>query len=101
MLNFITLALTPTVLIAVDKNLKVPKSFKATSKAVPSMYNYPELRKKHEEKTKEKVETVTLSTTAKVKARTDRKNKAEGGDIEMADAAAEEMKIVEKKEEEK
>jgi 26S proteasome regulatory subunit N2 len=100
MLNFITLSLTPTVLIAVDKNLKVPKSFKATSKAVPSMYRYPELLKKQEEKTKEKVETVTLSTTAKVKARTDRKNKAEGGDVEMTDAAAEEKKEEDKKEEE-
>ncbi len=98
MLNFISLALTPTVLIAVDKNLKVPKSFKATSKAVPSMYRYPELLKKQEEKTKEKVETVTLSTTAKVKARTDRKNKAEGADVEMSEAPAAEEKREEKAE---
>ena len=47
---------------------------------------------------KEKVETVVLSTTAKVKARTDRKNKAEGGDVEMTEAN--ELDKEEKKEEE-
>ena len=82
MLNFITLALTPTALICVDKNLKVPKSMKMTSKAKPSMFKYPEHMKKKEENKKEKVETVTLSTTAKVKARKNKKDK-EGGDTEM------------------
>ena len=56
MLNFITLALQPTALICVDKNLKVPKSMKMTSKAKPSMFKYPELMKKKEENKKEKVE---------------------------------------------
>lgn len=86
MLNFVSLALTPTALIAVDKNLKVPKSLVVTSRAKPSMYRYPELTLKKEEKTKEKIETVVLSTTVKVKARTDRKNKAEGVlDTEMSE----------------
>lgn len=102
MLNFVTLALTPTALIAVDSNLKVPKSFEFTSNAKPSTFRYPELLKKKEEKPKEKVETVTLSTTAKVKARTDRKTKAEGGDVEMSEQPKkEEEKEEEKKEEEK
>ena len=84
MLNFLTLALTPTTYIAVNHKLKVPKSFKFTVKATPSTYRYPELLKKKEEKAKEKVETAVLSTTAKVKARNDRKAKAEGGDVEMS-----------------
>ena len=50
MLNFISLALTPTTLIAVNQKLKVPKSFKITVKATPSTYKYPELMKKKEEK---------------------------------------------------
>ena len=118
LLNFISLAYTPTALIAVDKNLKVPKSFSFISKAKPSMFKYPEFLKKDEGKTKEKIETAVLSTTAIVKARKDRKTKQdEGGDgtpsksaakdAEMADEAAEkakkdeEMKEEEKKEEEK
>lgn len=82
MLNFLSLALTPTTLIAVDHNLKVPKSFKFTVKATPSTFKYPELMKKKETKAAEKIETAVLSTTAKVKARNDRKTK--GGDVEMS-----------------
>lgn len=85
MLNFLSLSLTPTAIIAVNHKLKVPKSFKIISKDKPSTYKYPELLKKQEEVKKEKVETVVLSTTAKVKARVERK-KAEGGDVEMTDA---------------
>ena len=84
MLNFVTLALTPTTLIAVDSNLKVPKSFEFTSQAKPSIYRYPELLSKKTEEVKEKVDTAVLSTTAKVKARVDRKNKTEGNvDVDM------------------
>jgi len=85
MLNFLALSLTPTALVAVNKDLKVPKSFKFVSNDKPSTFKYPELLKKQEEVKKEKVETAVLSTTAKVKARTDRKKQAEGGDVEMAD----------------
>jgi len=83
LLNFITLACTPTALIAVDKNLKVPKSFNFVSKAKPSMFKYPDFLKKDEGKAKEKVETAVLSTTAIVKARKDRKTKHDH-DTEMS-----------------
>ncbi len=46
MLNFLSLSLTPTAIIAVNKNLKVPKSFKFVSNDKPSTYKYPELLKK-------------------------------------------------------
>jgi len=82
MLNFVTLAMTPTALIAVNKDLKVPKSFQVRLNAKPSLFKYPEFLKKEENKEKTKVETAVLSTTAKVKARTDRKKK-DGGDQEM------------------
>lgn len=62
----------------------MPKSFKLTVHATPSTYKYPELMKKEEEKIVGKLETAVLSTTAKVKARIDRKNKAEGNDVEMS-----------------
>ena len=79
LLNFISLALTPTALIGVNQNLKVPKSFTSISNAKPSLYKYPDFLKKDEGKEKAKVETAVLSTTAKVKARVGRKQKAEGG----------------------
>lgn len=83
MLNFVTLAMTPTALIAVNKDLKVPKSFQVKLNAKPSLFKYPEFLKKEEKKETKKVETAVLSTTAKVKARVDRKKK-DGGDAEMS-----------------
>lgn len=84
LLNFFSLALTPTALIGVNEQLKVPKSFSVVSKAKPSLFKYPDFLKKEEGKEKEKVETAVLSTTAKVRARVVRKNKAEG--VEMTPA---------------
>ena len=62
-MNFLSLSLTPTALIALDKNLKVPKSFSFISNAKPSMYKYPDFLKKEEAKDKTKVTTAVLSTT--------------------------------------
>jgi len=87
-------------LVGVDKNLKVPKSFSFTSKAKPKTYQYPELKKKAEIVAKEKVETFTLSTTAKVKARVDRK-RGTAGDVEMVEEKPKDEKKEEDKKEEK
>lgn len=81
LMNFVTLAMTPTALVGVNKDLKVPKSFSVQMNAKPSTYAYPEMMKKEEGKSKEKVETAVLSTTAKVKARKDRKDGP--ADVEM------------------
>jgi len=75
LLNFLSLSLQPTSLIGVNSDLKVPKSFSFVSMAKPSQFKYPEFLKKEEAKDKSKVETAVLSTTNKVKARQDRKNK--------------------------
>lgn len=101
LMNFISLAMTPTALVGVNKDLKVPKSFTATLNAKPSTFAYPVMLKKEEEKSKDKVETAVLSTTAKVKARKDRKD---GGDVDMksdADAKTPTKTDPEKKEEAK
>lgn len=73
MLNFIHLALAPTALIGLNKDLKVPKSFKCISNVKPSTYKYPEFIKVDAGKKKDKVQTAVLSTTTKAKARKDRK----------------------------
>jgi 26S proteasome regulatory subunit N2 len=92
MLNFFSLALTPTALIGVNENLKVPKSFTIISNAKPSLFKYPEFLKKDEGTEKGKVETAVLSTTAKVKARVGRKaakeGAAEGKDVDMKDVTS-------------
>lgn len=103
MLNFVTLALTPTALICVEKTMKVPKQMQMTSKAKPSMFRYPVLMTKADETKKEKIETVTLSTTAKVKARKNKKDQVAGVDVEMQSQVSKkkEGEDKEKEEEEK
>jgi 26S proteasome regulatory subunit N2 len=53
MMNFMSLALTPTALIGLNKNLKVPKNFKCISNAKPSTFKYPEFIKIDKDKKKE------------------------------------------------
>ncbi|VDP83863.1 unnamed protein product [Echinostoma caproni] len=62
--NFISLALTPTTLIALNKDLKMPK-MQFRSNAKPSAFAYPQPLQPEKEKKREKVETAVLSITAK------------------------------------
>lgn len=91
LLNFLSLTLSPTALVGLDENLKVPKSFKVVSKAKPSLYKYPEFLKREENKKEEKVTTAVLSTTAKVKA------KKKGDEGMQVETPAEEAKQEEEK----
>ena len=68
-----------------NKDLKIPSSFKLKCDARPSLFAYPEpLTEKVEEK-KERVETAVLSITSKAKAKAAKKEKeASGGSTEEA-----------------
>lgn len=98
MLNFLNLALTPTALIGLNKDLKVPKTFKCVSNAKPSTYKYPEFIKVDKDKKKEKIVTATLSTTAKAKARKDRKDGKTADELPSATPKDAEMADEDKKE---
>jgi len=78
--HFISLSFTPTAVIALNKDVKIPKQFEFISRARPSQFAYPppiELKKVEEKK---KVKTATLSVTAKAKARAIAKKKEKGED---------------------
>ncbi|CAH8442986.1 unnamed protein product [Heterobilharzia americana] len=62
--NFISLAFTPTALIALNKDLNMPK-MQFRSNAKPSIFAYPQPLQQEKEKKREKVETAILSITAK------------------------------------
>ncbi|XP_064393012.1 26S proteasome non-ATPase regulatory subunit 1-like isoform X2 [Halichondria panicea] len=69
---FLSLALTPTAIIGLNADLKMPKlEFRSSMK--PSMYAYPAPLEKEKEKFKEKVEAAVLSVTAKAKAKLQKK----------------------------
>ena len=88
----ISLALTPTTMVCLNTDLKMPKNVKIKSNAPPSKYAYPPATEPPKEKSKEKVETAVLSTTsktkAKAKAKKDKDGKAEGSMDTADDAAA-------------
>lgn len=73
MMHMFSLALTPTLTIGLNKNLKYPKKFEIICHAKPSQFAFPKKLQEKKEKEKKRVETVTLSTTAKEKARLARK----------------------------
>ena len=99
MMHMFSLALTPTYTIGLNKDLKYPKSFEIQCNSKPSVFTYPKKLEEKKEEKKKRVETVTLSTTAKSKARLARK-KAKGGNDESAKMDLDESEIGIKKEEE-
>ncbi|VEL10889.1 unnamed protein product [Protopolystoma xenopodis] len=62
--NFLSLAFSPTCIIALNKDLQMPK-MQFRSNAKPSTFAYPPPLQVEKEKKKEKVETAILSITAK------------------------------------
>jgi len=82
MMNMLSLALTPTFTIALNKDFKYPKQFEIQCNSKPSIFAYPKKLEEKKEEKKKRVETVTLSTTAKSKARLARKRAKEGTDTD-------------------
>jgi len=71
------LALTPTAIIGVDEDLRVPK-IDLECQAKPSTFAYPTAVKKEVKKEEKKAKAAVLSTTAKVKAREKTKKEEKG-----------------------
>jgi 26S proteasome regulatory subunit N2 len=77
MMHTFSLALTPTYTIGLNKNFKFPKNFELVCNSKPSTFAYPKKLEEKKEEKKKRVETVTLSITAKEKARQARKRAKE------------------------
>jgi 26S proteasome regulatory subunit N2 len=72
--HFLALCFTPTCLIGLNADLKMPK-LEFRSNAKPSMFAYPPPLEEKKEKEREKVTTAVLSITAKAKRKEQEKNK--------------------------
>jgi 26S proteasome regulatory subunit N2 len=92
-----SLAVTPTCTIGLNKDFKYPKKFEIQCNSKPSVFAYPKKLEEKKEEKKKRVETVTLSTTAKSKARLARKKAKE--EAEAGGESAESAMDVDKKEE--
>lgn len=95
LMQMLSLALTPTLTIGLNQEFKYPKSFKILCNSKPSQFAYPKKMEEKKEEKKVRVETVTLSTTAKKMAREARKKAEKEGTTAM------EVDESEKKEEKK
>jgi 26S proteasome regulatory subunit N2 len=90
LVNFIGLALEPTFLVGVNKDLKVPRSFQFNSKAPKKLFDYFKISENTEDKQKEAAP-VVLSITRRAKARLEKPEAAKN----KTDAAKEGMNIEE------
>lgn len=107
--HFLSLSLSPTILLGANKDLRVPKGFKFTSNAKPSLFDYPAMLKADQKEVKKEAQKVDLSTTAKAKARAAKKahdREKEGMEIEQpglskGPSLVSETSKVERKEEDK
>jgi 26S proteasome regulatory subunit N2 len=97
MMHMLSLAVTPTCTIGLNKDFKYPKKFEILCNAKPSVFAYPKKLEEKKEEKKKRVETVALSTTAKNKARLARKRAKEEAESGEGEGAMD----VEKKEESK
>jgi len=98
LMHMLSLAVTPTVTIGLNKDFKYPKKFEIQCNAKPSAFAYPKKLEEKKEEKKKRVETVTLSTTAKNKARLARKRAKE--EAETGEGGEGAAMDVDKKEEE-
>jgi 26S proteasome regulatory subunit N2 len=73
----LSLALTPTAVVCMNTDLKMPKNLKLRSNAPPSKFAPPPMTEVKKKEAKEKVETVVLSTSNKAKAKALAKDKEE------------------------
>jgi 26S proteasome regulatory subunit N2 len=83
LLHFLSLAVTPTALISLTGEMKIPTGFQPVCDAPPSWFAYiPAMEEKKENKV-EKMTKMELSVSAKAKAKANAKAKQENGDVEM------------------
>ncbi len=110
LVNFFPLTLSPTALIGVDRNLRVPKGFQFKSNAKPSVFDYPPHIKPDDKKKDVKKKAAELSLTSRYKTRAAKRARGkdeieiEGAktdkiEEEVAEKPVEEEKVEEKIEE--
>ncbi|MCQ2817937.1 MAG: HEAT repeat domain-containing protein [archaeon] len=104
MIQFIHLAVNPSLLIGVDNNLKIVKGYQMKSNAKPSLFAYPKEEEIQKKKEVVKQEAAVLSTHNRVKAKEKKTGTVTNTDLKPAASGpipTEEEKKEEKKEEEK
>lgn len=96
----LSLAFTPTCIIALNSDLKMPKiEFKSAAR--PSLYAYPAPLEEKKREEREKVTTAVLSIAARQKRREGEKKKEDGEKMEVDDTPAKDEKATADKKDKK
>lgn len=98
LMHMLSLAVTPTVTIGLNKDFKYPKKFEIQCNSKPSVYAYPKKLEEKKEVEKKRVETIELSATAKNKARLARKKAKEEAESGGGEGGSDAAMDVDKKE---
>jgi 26S proteasome regulatory subunit N2 len=85
--NFLSIAMSPTAVICLNKNLKMPK-IELKSNAPPSKYAYAPATEPPKEKSKDKIETAVLSITSKAKAAKAKDDKEKATEVDSMEVDA-------------
>ena len=96
-INFLSLALTPTALLGINADIKMPSSFSVISNAKPSMFAYPAPIVREVMKKAEKVQSAVLSITRRAEANARKREESKG----VIGIVRKETRKEEKKEDEK
>lgn len=96
-INFLSLALTPTALLGINADIKMPASFSIISNMKPSVFAYPAPIVREAMKKPEKIQSAVLSVTRRAEARAKKREDIKG----TADPAKKEVKKEEEKKDEK
>ena len=98
-LNFISLALTPSVFVGVTASIKIPKEFQIKSNCKPSLFDYPANIVVEDKKNENKKETAKeLSTTNKAKVRAALKKKDSEMEAELPGQVSKKPTLISQKE---
>jgi 26S proteasome regulatory subunit N2 len=107
LVNMISLAFTPTAVIGLNKDLKMPQ-LEIVSNTKPSAFAYPPQTQPPTSEKVEKVATAVLSTTAKAKARAqkiekekEKKEKKDEMDVDSGLSPAPSMELLDGEKKEK
>eukprot|EP00826_Nyctotherus_ovalis_P060137 TRINITY_DN8413_c0_g1_i2.p1 TRINITY_DN8413_c0_g1~~TRINITY_DN8413_c0_g1_i2.p1 ORF type:complete len:948 (-),score=375.69 TRINITY_DN8413_c0_g1_i2:1130-3973(-) len=96
-INFLSLALTPTALLGINADIKMPASFSVISNMKPSMFAYPAPIVRETMKKPEKIQSAILSITRRAEANARKREETKGA----TGPAKKEVKKEEEKKEEK
>ena len=98
LMHFMSLSFTPTSMIGLDGEMRMPVDFSATCHKKASMFAYLKPLEEKKDEEKKRIKTVELSTTAKARARRKKLDRQKSGGSEAMDVAEEKKEETEEEE---